>query len=108
MRPNMALNCDVETCLIPCSDLKPLITTHIKSKWQHEWDKNINKLHEIEPSVGKPPQNHAGSRWDQVVLSCCCCNGHSRLTHAFLLKGDPPPEYIGCQWPLTLKHILLC
>ena len=27
-----ALNCDVKTCLIPHSDLKPLIITHIKSK----------------------------------------------------------------------------
>ena len=73
---------------------------------QHECDENINKLHEIEPSMGKPPQIHAGSQWDQVVLSRCRI-GHSRLTHAFLLKGDPPPQCIGCQLPLTLKHILL-
>ena len=37
------LNCDVGICLIPHSDLKPLIATHIKSKWQHEWDENIYK-----------------------------------------------------------------
>ena len=40
-------------CLIPYSDLQPLIFTHIKSMWQHEWDENTNmKLHEIGPSVG--------------------------------------------------------
>ena len=64
-----ALNCDVETCLIPHPDLKSLIATYIKSKWQHEWNENNNKLHEIEPSVGKPPQIHAEGRQDQVVLS---------------------------------------
>ena len=81
-----ALNSNVETCLIPHSDLKPLIliATHIKCKWQHEWDE-INKLHEIELSVGKPPQIHAGGQRDEVVLSHCCI-GQSRLTHAFLLK----------------------
>ena len=99
-----ALNCDLEPCLIPHSDLKPLIATHIKSKWQHEWNETINKLQEIEPSVGKPPQTHAESRRDQVVLSRCRI-GHSWLTHVFLLKGEPPPECIGCQSPLTLKHI---
>ena len=39
-----ALNCDVEPCLIPHSDLKPLIVTHIKAKWQLEWDGSINKI----------------------------------------------------------------
>ena len=41
-----ALNCDVEACLIPHSDLKPLIATHVKAKWQLVWDKSINKLHD--------------------------------------------------------------
>ena len=86
-----ALNCNVETCLIPCSDLKPLIATHIKNKCQHEWDENINNLHEIEPS--QPPQIHAGGRpllyWPLTAYICF------------------PAVCIGCQSPLTLKHILL-
>ena len=61
-----ALNCDVESDLIP-----PLRSetnsSHIKAKWQHEWDKSINKLHNIQPSVGKPPQIHMGGRQHQVV-----------------------------------------
>ena len=39
-RPNLP-NCDVEQCLIPHSDLNPLIATHIKAKCQHEWDESI-------------------------------------------------------------------
>ena len=100
------LNCNVERCPIPNSDLKPLIATYTKAKWQHKWDENINKLHEIKPSVGKPPQIYTGNRRDQVVLSRCRI-GHSWLTHAFLLKGEPAPECIRCQSPLTIKHILL-
>ena len=74
--------------LLPHSDLKPLIATHIKAKWQLEWDERINKLHDIQPSVRKPPQIYAESQWDQVVLSHCRI-GLSWLTHAFLLMGEP-------------------
>ena len=28
----------------PQSDVKPLIATHNKSKWQNDWDERINKL----------------------------------------------------------------
>ena len=81
-----ALNCDVELCLTSHSDLKPLIDAHIKSKWHHKWDENINKLHDVEPSVGNPPQIHmGGGSWqDEVVLSHCLIS-HPWLTHAFLL-----------------------
>ena len=50
----LSMNCDVDPCLIPHSDPKPLIATHIKAKW-HD---SINELYDIEPSVGKPPQIH--------------------------------------------------
>ena len=41
-----------------------------------------------------------------------CCkthndNGHSFLTHSFLLKGEEPPMCIGCDKRLTIEHILL-
>ena len=42
-----ALNCDVEPCLIPHSDLKPLIATHIKVKWQLEWMKALTNCMEL-------------------------------------------------------------
>ena len=51
-------------------------------------------------------QSHVGGQRDQMVLSRCYI-GHSWQTHIFLLTGDPPPECIGCQSPLTLKHTLL-
>ena len=36
-----------------------------------------------------------------------CRIGHSRLSHEFLLKGEPPPECIPCNCPLTIKHLLV-
>ena len=63
-------------------------------------------LHCYLGSVGKPPQIYTGSWRDQVVRSRCHI-GHLWLTHAFLLKGEPAPECIGGQSPLTIKHILL-
>ena len=29
------------------------------------------------------------------------------VTHKFLLKGEPPPECIPCNCPLTIKHLLI-
>ena len=83
-----ALNCDVESCLIPHSNQKPLIATHINDKWQLKWDENINKLHDMQQSVGKPPQIHTWSQWNEMFLSRCCIS-HSWLIHAYL-KGNLP------------------
>ena len=89
------------------SSLRPTISSYIKSLWQHEWDENLNsKLHKVIPFLRGPPHTHAGGWRDQVVLSYYRI-GHSWLTHAFLLNGELPPQWIGCQSPLTLKRILL-
>ena len=64
----------------------------------------LTYMDEIEPSVEKPPEMHVVGWWDQVVCSRCYI-GHWQLTHAFLLMGEPLPECIGCQSPLTFKHM---
>ena len=57
------------------------------------------KLLGITPCIKEYPQHHAVCRRDQVVQTW--------LTHAFLLKGEPPSKYIGYQCSLALRHILL-
>ena len=33
--------------------------------------------------------------------------GHTRLTHSFLMSGDPIPYCEDCLVPLTVKHLLV-
>ena len=48
-----------------------------------------NKLHAIKPIIGGQSLTYR-SRKEQVILDRLRI-GHTRLTHSFLLKGDPPP-----------------
>ena len=43
---------------------------------------------------------------DEVVL-CRCRIGHTFYTNSYLLKGEPRPECVACQCPLTFRHILI-
>ena len=86
---------------------KPIIRKHITAMWQTTWDESpLNKLHEIAPIVNEPRTHHLSTRRDQSVFNRCRI-GHSRLTHEFLLKGEPPPECIPCNCLLTIKHLLI-
>ena len=42
-----------------------------------------------------------------TIFANRCRIGHSRLTHEFVLKGEPPPECIPCNCLLTIKHLLI-
>jgi len=45
-------------------------------------------------------------RRDSVLLNRLHI-GHTHLTHSYLLSGDDLPECGTCQWPLTVKCILV-
>ena len=34
-------------------------------------------------------------------------HGHTNLTHSYILKKDPPPQYEHCQCILTVRHVLV-
>ena len=63
-------------------------------------------LYEITPIVNEPRTHHLSTRRDQSVFNRCRI-GHSRLTREFLLKGEPSPECIPCNYSLTSKHLLI-
>ena len=97
---------DMEPCLTPPSDFKPNIL-NITTMWLNTWDVSpLNKLHKITPIVNEPRSHHVNNSRDQSVYNRCRI-GHSRLTCEFLLKGEPPPECIPCNCPLTIKHLLI-
>ncbi len=74
---------------------------------QSRWDVlTDNKLHSIKPILGEWAPGFRAVRREEVVLSRLRI-GHTRLTHTYLLKGEPLPMCIPCHEPLTVKHILL-
>ena len=92
---------------IPFTDLKYFINQYIRSEWQRCWDAAIsNKLHTFKPQLGVWPSSSRHVRREEVILSRLRI-GHSYFTNSYLLKGEMQPECIGCQCPLTIKHILL-
>ena len=88
------------------SDLKPNISQHVRNTWQVQWDQQVhNKLHSIQPTLGRA-HGYSLTKKEEVILARIRI-GHTFLTHMYLLKGEDQPECVGCQHPLTVKHILL-
>ena len=46
------------------------------------------------------------SRRKETAL-CRLRIGHTRLTHSFLMSGDPPPFCEDCLVPQTVRHLLV-
>ena len=65
-----------------------------------------NKLFQNQPTLGKWRPAFRASRREQVVISPLRI-GHTRLTHAFILKQEPQPQYLTCQTTRTVKHTLI-
>ena len=66
----------------------------------------FNKLHAIEPNISKKSYIPRLSRKEDVVLTRLRI-GHTRLTHSYLLQREEQPVCIGCNEPLTVKHIVV-
>ena len=102
-----ALQKDISDCLISYTDAYQYISQYVRDLWQSEWDTAVNnKLHATKPLTGEQPSAYRSIRRDEVVLSRLKL-GHSYLTHSYLLKGEPPPECITCNFRLTISHILV-
>ena len=102
-----ALDLSPKVISIPYSDLKPIISKFLHKKWQPRWKMNIhNELFEILLTVGEWRLAFRASRREQVVISRLRI-GHTRLTHAFILKQEPQPQCLTCQTTCTVKHILI-
>ena len=102
-----ALDLSPKAIFIPYADLKPIISKFLHKKLQQRCDMNINnKLFQIQPTLGEWRPAFRASRREQVVISQLCI-GHTRLTHAFILKQEPQPQCLTCQTTCTVKHILI-
>ena len=66
----------------------------------------IHTTSQVKTSVHVCSEYTYRSRKEQVILDRLRI-GHTRLTHSFLLKGEPPPECTTCECQLTIQHILV-
>ena len=101
-----ALCLEISNSLIPYSDLKPLITSHLNNCWQQSWNAETNnKLHRIQPLIRPPKLVHLPRR-DEVIIHRLHVD-HTHLTHSYLLHKENPPECDVCHCPLTVEHFLV-
>ncbi len=55
---------------VPYTDLKRHINSFVRSKWQTLWDVAINnKLHAIQPALGRWPGSRRNTRTEEVALA---------------------------------------
>jgi ribonuclease HI len=102
-----ALNQNITNYVVPYTDFRKCINDFINYNWQTQWNAcQNNKLHAILPQVTNNFAVNVNCRRDQIVIHRCII-GHSRLTHSFLLTGNPAPLCEHCQCLLTIKHILI-
>ena len=74
---------------------------------QLEWDEFLeNKLHNIFPDLRQCIVCPRTNRKEKKTVLARLYIGHSFVIHSFLLKGEEPPMWIGCEL-LTVKHIFL-
>ena len=82
---------------VPYNDFKHCISQYILSTWQDNWNGAVvNKLHSVKPVLGKLAVLLQLHGKDEVVL-CCAHIGHIHLTHSYILRKDPQPQFGGVQ-----------
>jgi ribonuclease HI len=102
-----ALNQNVTEYTVPYTDFRKYINDFINYSWQMQWNAcQGNKLRSIFSQITTNMKINVYSRRDEIVMHRCLI-GHSRLTHAYILVGNPLPICERCQNPLTIKHILI-
>ena len=92
---------------IPFKDFYAVIKFAIRRIWQEKWDDiGQNKLRELTSST-RPSWSYAGlpRKWETML--CRLRIGHTRLTHGFLMSGDPQPFCKDCLVPMSVKHLLI-
>lgn len=106
-----ALTSEVETEIkLPREDIKIKIKKKTRNKWQQIWyNTRHNKLRTIKETTKPLMTSYQSNRQWEVKLTRLRI-GHTKLTHSFLLTGEPPPtcDHAQCnQDIITVKHVLI-
>ena len=93
---------------VPVRDTFPDINKKIKEAWQLSWESLVGcnqKMWEITTSTLPWVYGSMPRRWETAL--CRLRIGHTRLTHGFLMAGQPQPFCDDCLVPLTVRHLLV-
>ena len=96
----------ISPCSLPRSDYKCLIRRTVRDSWHWSWRQTRDvKLKEALPDIPHKYVNPYPRNWSIKLTRLLI--GHTRLTHSYLMSGDPLPYCEDCIVPLTVRHILL-
>ena len=102
-----ALQKEVTATSIPYTDLKHSIASASYREWQARWEtESYNKLFNIHNKVTQQSTCRGSTRHQDTILTRLKI-GHTYLTHSFILRGEEPPQCIGCNCSLTVEHLLI-
>ena len=92
---------------IPHCDFRGVIRAALLQQWQTLWDgMAINKLHAIQPHITDGAHSQLNRKRDVIITRLRI--GHTRLTHMYLLRGEPAPQCQNCGDTLTILHLFSC
>lgn len=90
---------------IPGEDILRAVKQAIRCRWSTQWyGRREAKLRQVKHDTYRWKDH--GSAADQRVLTRVRI-GHTRLTHMFLLKKEPPPSCECCGTLLDVQHLIL-
>ena len=104
------INENIKFPSIPYEDVRPIIRSSIRKKWQDRWAspslQNNKRYKRIRMTINHWPSSYHKNRQTEVKLSRLRI-GHTRYTHQFILEGSDAPVCVQCALPLSVEHILV-
>ena len=90
----------------PFRDLRPLVTSYVTGLWRSDWE-NDSKTNYKKINASVDTLCPMMKSWREKTALTRLCIGHSHVTHAHLLRGDPPPACACCRQSLSICHLLI-
>ena len=89
------------------NDCINVIRAALKATFQLEWNVNPHfHFHPIKPEVGYWPSANQNTRKKETLLARLRM-GHTKITHAYMMEGNPPTPCLRCGCRYNVKHMLL-
>ncbi|XP_073980244.1 uncharacterized protein [Rhodnius prolixus] len=87
-------------------DISRVAKEYVKRSWQREWmSVTDNKLRVIKEPVHAWDSAYRSIRREEVVVARLRI-GHTRLTHGYLMCGEPTPLCNACNSCLSVQHVI--